>query len=238
MDHFIGVWWSGSEDDARPAGPAGKGYLSLNFNSVGPNFQAIQDIQKFVIDKGKSQTQKDKVGENFYNRGVMNAAVIAEAIRNAQKITGKKDITGEEMRRGLESLKITAARWKEIGLPGLRRADRRDLRRPQRPRLGLRAAVGRHQVGQGLRLDRAHEGQGHPADRQAAADYVQQERRLAQAHRGLRQVVVSAVCKQSLSPPSWRGEAVVWSSHVGRERRARRRPPPRRRRSSRSTISR
>ena len=98
-------------------GAAAKGYLSLNFNAVGTNFPAIQDIQKLVIDKGASQTPKDKVGENFYNRGVMNSVVIAEAIRNAQKITGKKDITGDEMRRGLESLKITAARWKEIGLP-------------------------------------------------------------------------------------------------------------------------
>ena len=70
MDHFIGIWWSGSEDDARPAAAGGKGYLSLNFNSVGANYPAIQDIVKYVIDKGKSQTPKDKVGENFYNRGV------------------------------------------------------------------------------------------------------------------------------------------------------------------------
>jgi branched-chain amino acid transport system substrate-binding protein len=118
QDHFIGIWWSGSEDDARPAGAGGKGYLSLNFNAVGANFPAIQDIVKNVIDKGNSQTPKDKVGENFYNRGLMNAAVIAEAIRNAQKITGKKDITGAEMRRGLETLQISEARWKEMGLPG------------------------------------------------------------------------------------------------------------------------
>jgi branched-chain amino acid transport system substrate-binding protein len=117
LDHFLGVWWSGSEDDARPAGPAGKGYLSLNFNGVGTNFPAIQDIQRLVIGKN-SQTDPKAVGENFYNRGVMNAAVIAEAIRNAQKITGRKDITGDEMRRGLETLQITAARWKEIGLDG------------------------------------------------------------------------------------------------------------------------
>jgi branched-chain amino acid transport system substrate-binding protein len=117
-DHFIGIWWSGSEDDARPAGAAGKGYLSLNFNAVGANFPAIQDIVKDVIDKGNSQTPKGKVGENFYNRGVMNAAVIAEAIRNAQRITGKKDITGDEMRRGLETLNISAARWKAMGMDG------------------------------------------------------------------------------------------------------------------------
>jgi branched-chain amino acid transport system substrate-binding protein len=117
MDHFIGVWWSGSEDDARPAGAGAKGYLALNFNAVGANFPAIKDIEKYVIGKD-SQTPKNQVGENFYNRGVMNSVVIAEAIRNAQKITGKKDITGEEMRRGLESLQISAERWKELGLDG------------------------------------------------------------------------------------------------------------------------
>ena len=117
MDHFIGIWWSGSEDDARPAGAGAKGYLSLNFNAVGKNFQAMKDIEKYVIGKG-SQTKPEQIGDNFYNRGVMNAAVSSEAIRNAQKITGKKDITGDEMRRGLETLQISAARWKEMGLDG------------------------------------------------------------------------------------------------------------------------
>src|SRR5664279_2184420 len=90
MDHFIGIWWSGSEDDARPAGAASKGYLSLNLNAVGSNFPAIKDIEKYVIGKD-SQTPKEKVGENLYNRGVLNSVVIAEIISNAQKITGKKD---------------------------------------------------------------------------------------------------------------------------------------------------
>src|SRR6185312_12929503 len=27
MDHLIGNWWAGSDDDARPAGDAAKGYL-------------------------------------------------------------------------------------------------------------------------------------------------------------------------------------------------------------------
>ncbi|MGC1467003.1 MAG: ABC transporter substrate-binding protein [Pseudolabrys sp.] len=116
MDHFIGVWWSGSEDDARPAGPAGKGYLALNFNAVGANFPALQDIKKYVVDKGISQTPPGKLGENLYNRGVLNAVLITEAIRNAQKLTGKKAINGDDMRRGMESLNISAARWKEIGL--------------------------------------------------------------------------------------------------------------------------
>ena len=94
----------------------------------GPNFKSLQDIHKHVVDKGKSQTPKEKVGENLYNRGVVNSIIIAEAIRNAQKITGKKVINGDDMRRGLETLVITAARLKEIGL----RASRRRSRSPAR----------------------------------------------------------------------------------------------------------
>ena len=118
IDHFIGIWWSGNEDDARPAGAEAKGYLSLNLNSVGANYPAIHDIVKYVVEKGKSQVDKDRVGENFYNRGVMNSVLVAEAIRNAQKITGRKLVTGEDVRRGFETLNITAARWKELGFDG------------------------------------------------------------------------------------------------------------------------
>ena len=118
MDHLIGNWWAGGDDDARPAGPAGKGYLSLDFVAVGTDFPVIKDIQKYVIDKGKSQTEKGRVGENFYNRGVLNSIYIAEAIRNAQKLSGKKVIDGSDMRRGLESLNLTEARLKELGAAG------------------------------------------------------------------------------------------------------------------------
>ena len=117
MDKFVGIWWSGGEDDARGGGAEAKGYLTLNFNGVGANYPAIQDILKHVVGKGNNQTPKDKVGENLYNRGVYNSVLIAEAIRNAQKVTGKKVVTGEDVRRGLETLNISAARWKEIGLP-------------------------------------------------------------------------------------------------------------------------
>jgi branched-chain amino acid transport system substrate-binding protein len=44
--------------------------------------------------------------------------IVSEAIRNAQRLTGKKDITGDEMRRGLESLRVSEAHFRELGLPG------------------------------------------------------------------------------------------------------------------------
>jgi branched-chain amino acid transport system substrate-binding protein len=118
MDHFVGIWWAGGEDDTRPVGSDSKGYLSLNFNAVGASYPAIQDILKYVVDKGRSQVAKEKVGENLYNRGVYNSVLIAEAIRNAQRITGKKVVSGEDARRGLETLSMTEERWTELGLAG------------------------------------------------------------------------------------------------------------------------
>jgi branched-chain amino acid transport system substrate-binding protein len=118
MDKLIGVWWAGSEDDARPAGAAGKGYLSLNWHQVGANFPAVQEVIKHVVDKGQSLAAKDKVGANLYNRGIYQGVLMAEAIRNAQRLSGKKVVTGEDVRRGFEALNITAARWSELGLEG------------------------------------------------------------------------------------------------------------------------
>ena len=119
MEKFIGVWWSGGEDDVRPAGKAAIGYKSTNFHGLGTDYPAIKDIIKYVIDTGKSQVKdKSKIGENFYLRGVFNSILTAEAIKTAQGKYGKKVITGEEMRWGMENMNLTSERLAEIGLPG------------------------------------------------------------------------------------------------------------------------
>ena len=118
MNHLIGNWWSSGDDDARPAGAGAKGYTALAFHAAGTNYPAIEDILKLVVAKGKSAVASpDKVGEMLYNRGVYNASITAEAIRTAQQLTGKKLVTGDDVRRGLETLRITPARFKEMGLP-------------------------------------------------------------------------------------------------------------------------
>ena len=38
MNRMVGVWWSGNDDDARPAGHEAKGYSSLSLNAVGSDF--------------------------------------------------------------------------------------------------------------------------------------------------------------------------------------------------------
>ena len=99
MEKFVGVWWSGGEDDARPAGNAAKGYKSANFHGVGNHYPAVQDILKHVFDKGKSQVKdRSRVGENLYMRGVFNSVLIAEAIRTAQGKYGNKVISGDPIK--------------------------------------------------------------------------------------------------------------------------------------------
>ncbi len=122
MDRFYGIWWSGQDDDPRSAGEAAKGYRSLNFHgTTGTDYPALQDIKTLVIDAGKSEVDPAKFGENFYNRGVYNSVLVAEAIHTAQQITGKSVIDAEDMRVGLEALNITEERIKEIGLEGFMR---------------------------------------------------------------------------------------------------------------------
>ena len=60
------------------AGEAAKGFKTLNWHATGTNFPALQDIQKRVVDAGKSLAPKDEVGQVLYNRGVYNSVLIAE----------------------------------------------------------------------------------------------------------------------------------------------------------------
>ena len=119
MDHFIGVWWSGSEPDVVPAGDAAKGYKSGTFHGTGTSYKVVQDILKLVYEKGGGKTSKDKVGEVLYNRGIVNAIYDTEAIRTAQEHFGKKPLKGEEVQWGYEHLNIDTARISALGAEGL-----------------------------------------------------------------------------------------------------------------------
>jgi branched-chain amino acid transport system substrate-binding protein len=78
-----------------------------------------QDIVKHLHDKGQGTGPKDEVGQVLYNRGLTSAFVTAEAVRIAQTRFGKRPLTGEEVRWGLENLDIDAARIKQAGFEGL-----------------------------------------------------------------------------------------------------------------------
>ncbi|HEY5738979.1 MAG TPA: ABC transporter substrate-binding protein [Gammaproteobacteria bacterium] len=116
MDRFIGVWWSGSENDVLPAGDGAHGYLSGAFHQPGGNFPVHDDIRKHVYDKGMGLGERERIGEVLYNRGMVAAMWSSEAIRKAMDIHGTTEIRGTHVRDGLEALDVDEARLKELGM--------------------------------------------------------------------------------------------------------------------------
>lgn len=117
MDRFIGIWWSGSENDVLPAGDGADGYKSLQFHNVGSDFPIYEDLKTHVYDKGLAAGAGDQIGTVLYNRGVYAAMLAAEAARTAQAIHGTAQIDSRMMRDGMEALEITEERMTELGMP-------------------------------------------------------------------------------------------------------------------------
>ena len=118
MNNFIGVWWSGSEQDVMPAGAGAHGYRSLAMHGTGRDYPIYDDIQQYVVDRGRAAGQGDQIGTVLYSRGMYAAMLAVEAARTAQEIHGVANITSEMMRDGMANLSITEERMAELGLPG------------------------------------------------------------------------------------------------------------------------
>ncbi|QYX57072.1 ABC transporter substrate-binding protein [Roseovarius sp. SCSIO 43702] len=117
MENFMGIWWSGSENDVKAAGDRADGYKALTFHNLGSDYPVYDDIQKYVVDTGKAAGAGDGIGSVLYNRGMYAAMLAAEAIKTAQEIHGVSDITSQQMRDGMENLEMTEEKMAEIGLP-------------------------------------------------------------------------------------------------------------------------
>ena len=120
-DKMIGVWWSGSEADVKPAGDAAIGYKALMLQHGAGRYPVHAAIERHVHAKGKGAGKVEEIGEVLYNRGLITAMLGVEGIRKAQEKFGKKPLTGEQVRWGLENLDLNEVRLKEIGFEGMLR---------------------------------------------------------------------------------------------------------------------
>jgi branched-chain amino acid transport system substrate-binding protein len=118
MENFIGVWWSGSENDVKPAGDAANGYKAVTFHNVGSDFPIFDDIQKYVVDAGKAAGAGGQVGSVLYNRGLYAAYRAHMAAEKAQEISGNANISQADMIKGMEALEITQPLMDKHGLAG------------------------------------------------------------------------------------------------------------------------
>ena len=121
-DKMYGVWWAGAEPDVKDVGEGAKGYNALNLNTSGQQPKVIQDILKFVHDKGQGTGPKDEVGSVLYTRGLIIQMLGVEAVRRAQERFGKgKVMTAEQVRWGLENLALDQKKLDSLGFSGVLR---------------------------------------------------------------------------------------------------------------------
>jgi branched-chain amino acid transport system substrate-binding protein len=118
-EKMFGVWWASAEPDVLPAGEDAKGYSGIALQHSSGKGAVHADILKFVYDKGKGATKKEDVGHVLYNRGMLNAMVVVESIRTAQGKFGKKPLTGEQVRWGIENLNLDQGRIAKLGFTGI-----------------------------------------------------------------------------------------------------------------------
>jgi branched-chain amino acid transport system substrate-binding protein len=122
-DKMFGVWWSGAEPDVKDIGMGAKGYSALALqHGADHGSKVIQDIIKYVHDKGQGSGPKDEVGQVLYMRGVITQMIGIEAVRRAQERFGKgKVMNTEQVRWGLENLNLDQKKLDALGFSGVMR---------------------------------------------------------------------------------------------------------------------
>ena len=106
LSKVIAFVWGSAEADIVAAGGMGvaDGYNTLQFAGVGKDFQVNKDIAAMYKAAGKS-APKEMESTVYYNRGIMNAALHVEAVRNAIKAKGGAAPTSEDVKKGMEAIK-------------------------------------------------------------------------------------------------------------------------------------
>ncbi|MEW5879815.1 MAG: ABC transporter substrate-binding protein [Pseudomonadota bacterium] len=120
-DKMYGVWWAAAEPDVVPVGADAKGYNGLALQHSAGRTKVHEDILKFVHGKGQGTGPREEVGTVLYNRGMISAMLSVEAVRRAQERYGKKPLTGEQVRWGLENLALDQKRLDALGFAGVMR---------------------------------------------------------------------------------------------------------------------
>ncbi len=120
-DKMYGVWWAAAEPDVLPVGADAKGYNGLTLQHGAGRAKVHEDVLKFVHDKGQGTGPREEVGTVLYTRGLIAAMLSVEAVRRAQERYGKKPLTGEQVRWGLENLALDLKRLDALGFGGVLR---------------------------------------------------------------------------------------------------------------------
>lgn len=105
LSKVIGLVWASAEADIQAAGgwQVAEGYHTLQFAGAGDDYPIRQEIKAMYKAQGKEppKAMDDTV---IYNRGILNAAIHVEAIRNAIKADGGEKPAGTDVKNGFEKI--------------------------------------------------------------------------------------------------------------------------------------
>jgi len=106
LSKVVALVWGAAEADINAAGGFGaaEGYSCMQFAGVGHEYPVITEINALYKAQGK-EPPKEQANSVIYNRGVFQAAVHLEAVRNAIKAKGGAKPTGEDVKIGMEQIK-------------------------------------------------------------------------------------------------------------------------------------
>jgi branched-chain amino acid transport system substrate-binding protein len=106
LTKVVGLVWAASEADIDAAGGFGvaEGYHAMQFAGAGDDYAVRQQIKAMYKKEGKEPLDLMDKNTVYYNRGLLQAAIHVEGIRNALKLTGGKPPTGTDVKKGLEQI--------------------------------------------------------------------------------------------------------------------------------------
>jgi len=106
LSKVIGFVWAGSESDIMAAGGFGlaEGYHAIEFAGAGDDYPVRQQIKAMYQKEGKAPFKLMDENTVYYNRGLLQAAIHVEAIRNALKDNGGAQPTGTDIKKGMEEI--------------------------------------------------------------------------------------------------------------------------------------
>ena len=106
LNKIVSLVWGSAEADIEAAGgfAAADGYYTMQFAGVGSDFPVLKDIRAMYQKAGK-EPPAAMASTVYYNRGVLQAALAVEAIRNALKTKSGAAITGDDVKKGFEAIK-------------------------------------------------------------------------------------------------------------------------------------
>jgi branched-chain amino acid transport system substrate-binding protein len=107
LSKIVGLVWAASESDILAAGGfrVAEGYYAMQFAGAGDDYPVRQRIKEMFKKEGKDIPKLMDENTVYYNRGLLQAAVHVEAIRLALKANGGRQPTGDDIKKGLESIR-------------------------------------------------------------------------------------------------------------------------------------